>query len=133
MLNGPKIKVETLLYGRMQHVKYIIQQHQEKEENFVISCRVCPLWFRVASEEIQSGWVEINLDCTNTAIEMAHKYIEENKKEVKLSEEFKQHAALFSNEEARKFPPSCKWDHKIKLTEHVPTSFNCKVYPMSQK
>jgi hypothetical protein len=66
---------------------------------------VCPLWSRVTSEEIQSGWVEI--DHTNTAIEMAHKYVEENKKEeVKLPEEFKQHAALFSDEEASKFLPS---------------------------
>jgi hypothetical protein len=43
-------------------------------------------------------------------IEMAHKYIEENKKEeVKLPEEFKQHAALFSDKEASKFPPSHEW------------------------
>jgi hypothetical protein len=85
---------------------------------------------RVTSEEIQSGWVEINR--TNTAIEMAHKYAEENKKEeVKLPKEFKKHAALFSDEEASKFLPSCEWDHKIKLTENAPASFNCKVYPMS--
>jgi hypothetical protein len=47
---------------------------------------------------------------------MAHKYVEENKKEeVKLPKEFKQHTALFSNKEASKFPPSYEWDHKIKL------------------
>jgi hypothetical protein len=93
---------------------------------------VCPSWSGVTSEEIQSGQMEVNH--ANTAIKMAHKYIEENKKEeVKLSEEFKQYAALFSNEEASKFPPSCKWDHKIELTENAPISFNCKVYPMLQK
>jgi hypothetical protein len=65
---------------------------------------------------------------------MAYKYAKENKKDkVKLPEEFKKHAALFSNEEASKFPPSCKWDHKIELTENTPTSFNCKVYPMSKR
>jgi hypothetical protein len=37
MLNSPKIKVETLLYGKMQHVKHIIKQHQEKEEDFIVS------------------------------------------------------------------------------------------------
>jgi hypothetical protein len=132
MLNRPKIKVETLLYGKMQHVKHVIQQHQEKEEDFIVSRGVCPSWSRVTSEEIQSGQVEISH--TNTAIKMAHKYTEGNKKEeVKLPEEFKQHAALFSDEEASKFPPSCKWDHKIKLIENAPASFNCKVYPMSQK
>ena len=57
------------------------------------------------SEEIQSGWVEINY--ANTAIKMAHKYAEDNKKEeVQLPEEFKQHAALFSDKEVSKFPPS---------------------------
>jgi hypothetical protein len=132
MLNGPKIKVETLLYGKMQHVKRIIQQHQEKEEDFVISQGVCPPWSRVTSEEIQSGWVKIN--CTNTAIEMAHKYAKENKKEeVNLPDKFKEHAALFSDEEASKFPPSREWDHKIELTENAPASFNCKVYPMSKR
>ena len=65
---------------------------------------------------------------------MTHKYAEEHKKEeVQLPEQFKQHAALFSDEEANKFPPSCKWDHKIELTENVPASFNCKVYPMSKR
>jgi hypothetical protein len=49
---------------------------------------VCPPWSGVTSEEIQSGQVKINH--ANTAIEMAHKYAEENKKEeVKLPEEFK--------------------------------------------
>jgi hypothetical protein len=76
--------------------------------------------------------VEINH--TNTAIEMAHKYSEENKKEeVKLPDKFKKHTALFSDEEASKFLPSHKWDHKIKLTENAPTSFNCKVYPMLKR
>jgi hypothetical protein len=115
----------------MQHVKCIIQQHQEKEEDFIISQGVCPPWSRVTSEEIQSGWVEISR--INMAIEMAHKYTEENKKEeVKLPKEFKQHIALFSDE-ASKFPPSSEWDHKIKLTENTPASFNCKVYPMSKR
>ena len=69
-----------------------------------------------------------------TAIEMAHKYTEENKKEdIQLPEQFKHHAALFSDEEANKLPPSWEWDHKIELTENMPASFNCKVYPMSRK
>jgi hypothetical protein len=61
-------------------------------------------------------------------------YAEENKKEeVKLPEEFKQHATLFLDKEASKFPPSHEWDHKIELTENIPASFNCKVYPMLRK
>jgi len=81
---------------------------------------------------MQGGQVEIN--CTNTAIEMAHKYTEEHPKEqVTLPEEFKQHTALFSDEDAKTFPPAQPWDHKIELTEDVSASFNQKIYPMSQK
>jgi hypothetical protein len=54
---------------------------------------------------MQGGRVEINR--ANTAIEMPHKYADNNPKEqVTLPEEFKQHATLFSNEEAKNFPPA---------------------------
>jgi hypothetical protein len=81
---------------------------------------------------MQGGQVEINH--TNTAIEMAHKYAKENPKEqVTLPDEFKQHAALFSDEDAKTFPSAQPWDYKIELTEEAPASFNQKIYPMSQK
>jgi hypothetical protein len=65
---------------------------------------------------------------------MAHKYIvEHGTQEVTLPQEFKCHMALFSNEEANKFPPSRPWDHKIELTDNAPEKFNCKIYPMSLK
>jgi len=58
----------------------------------------------VTPVEIQEGLVEVKQ--TNTAIEMAHHYTEEHsKQEVTLSEEFKHHMALFSDEEANAFPP----------------------------
>ena len=76
--------------------------------------------------------MEINR--ANTAIEMAHQYTKEHaEEEVKLLEQFKRHASLFSDKGANKFPPSQPWDHKIDLTADTPASFNCKVYPMSQK
>jgi hypothetical protein len=38
---------------------------------------------------------------------MAHEYAKSHtKEEITLPEEFKRHAALFSNKEAKKFPPS---------------------------
>ena len=64
-----------------------------------------PPWSGVTALAKECGRVEINR--TNTAIEMAHKYAEEHKKEeVKPPEEFKRHINLFSDEEASKFPPS---------------------------
>ena len=70
----------------------------------------------------------------HTAVEMAHNFTEQNSKmEITLPEEFKRHAALFSDEEAKQFPPSRPWDHKIELKEDAPDKFNCKIYPMSLK
>ena len=71
---------------------------------------------------------------THTAVEMAHKYESEHgKTEVTLPEEFKRHMALFSDEEANKFPPARgDGDHKIVLMDTAPTCFNCKIYPLSR-
>ena len=41
-LRGPKIKVETLLFGCKQHLKRVLQEHLTKEEDFTISHAVCP-------------------------------------------------------------------------------------------
>jgi hypothetical protein len=65
---------------------------------------------------------------------MAHEYAKSHAKEkIVLPEEFKRHAALFSDEEAKKFPPSRPHDYKIELTDKAPATFNMKMYPMSNK
>jgi hypothetical protein len=65
---------------------------------------------------------------------MAHEYAKSyEKKEVILPEMFKRHAVLFSDKEARKFPPLCPYDYKIELTEDAPVQFNMRQYPMSAK
>ena len=81
------------------------------------------------------SWTEVMQIKVTTAIEMAHKYATENTKtEVTLPEKFKRHAALFSDEEAKKFPPvHGEGDHKIELTANAPEKFNCKLYPISLK
>ena len=56
-LRGPKIKVETLLFRCKQHLKRVLQEHLAKEEDFTISCTVCPPWSGVTSEELQSSHV----------------------------------------------------------------------------
>jgi len=82
------------------------------------------------SDEDNIPWTEINR--THTAIEMAHEYAKQHaKEEVTLPKEFQRHAKLFSDEEAKKFPPSQPHDHKIELTAEAPAKFNCKLYPMS--
>ena len=65
---------------------------------------------------------------------MAHEYAKSHQKEeVKLPDEFKRHAALFSDEKAKKLAPSQPHDHKIELTDKAPVQSNCKMYLMSAK
>jgi len=117
-------------------------QHKviEKARNYVQKLKThlaaakaeCHPWSGVTPVEILEGPVEIKR--THNAIEMAHKYDQENVKEkIKLPEKFKRHKTLFSDEEAKAFPPAQgEGDHKIELLEIAPKSFNCKVYPLSQ-
>ena len=84
------------------------------------------IWINTMQEE--------TIGCAQTAVKMAHKYAKQHKKEeVKLPDEFKRHAALFSDEDAKKLPPSQPHDHKIELTADAPVKFNMKMYPMSAK
>ena len=156
-LMGPKIHMETLLHGKLQHLKeFTKQQQQNKEDNdliFNISAIMTEetpeesladmeatlqdeegrlLWSGVTTPEEECGRVAIWR--THNAVEMAHQYASTHgKAEVTLPAEFQRHAALFSDEEAKKFLPSRPYDHKIELTDATPAQFNCKMYPMSVK
>jgi hypothetical protein len=160
MLNGPKIRMETLLYGKVEHLHHHLKEKlKAKEDNnliFTISTADTPenpedalvaleescqpdndndntLWSGVTASEMECGRVEF-IRRTHNAVEMAHEYAKSHaKEEVTLPEEFKKHAALFSDKEAKKFPPSRPHDHKIELTDKAPTAFNMKMYPMSNK
>jgi len=131
-LKGPKVKIETLLYSTLQHAKSWLKQKSQDNEDLILETQRYALWSGVTPSEMREGPVEVNR--THTAIEMAHKYASEHgKEEVTLPEEFKRHMALFSDEEANKFPPTCgEGDHKIILMDTAPTCFNCKVYPLSR-
>ena len=81
---------------------------------------------------IRRTTMEINW--THNTMEMAHKYAEQHKKEdIILPKEFQWHVPLFSDEEAKKFPPSQPCNHKFELTADALDKFNCKTYPMSLK
>jgi len=131
-LKGPKVKIETLLYGTLQRAKSWLKSKNQENEDLILEAQTCALWSGVTPSEMREGPVEIN--CMHTAVEMAHKYtLEHGKEEVILPEEFKRHTALFSDEEANKFPPTCgDGDHKIVLMDTAPTRFNCKVYLLSR-
>jgi len=131
-LRGPKVQIETLLHSTLQHAKTWLKQKNQENKDLILEAQMCTLWLGVTPSEMREGPVEIS--CTHTAVEMAHKYASEHgKEEVTLPEEFKRHMALFSDEEANKFLPARgDRDHKIVLMDTAPTCFNCKVYLLSR-
>ena len=48
-----------------------------------------------------------------------------------IPEEYFQHAKVFSEEEADRFPPKREEDHAINLKENAPAVLDCKIYPLS--
>jgi len=126
--------METLLFGTLQRAKTWVKNKIPVNEDLILEAQQirCAPWLGVTPLEIKGGPVEVNR--THTAVEMAHKYATEHgKEEITLLEKFKRHTALFSDEEANKFPPTRgEGDHKIVLMDTAPTRFNCKVYPLSR-
>jgi hypothetical protein len=49
-----------------------------------------------------------------------------------IPKEYRRHQKVFSEEEARRFPPARSEDMTIKLTPDAPKELNCKVYPLSK-
>ena len=49
-----------------------------------------------------------------------------------IPEEYRRHVKVFSDEEAKRFPPEREEDMSIKLSPDAPTIINCKVYPLSR-
>ena len=45
--------------------------------------------------------------------------------------QYHQHARVFSEIEAHRFPKSREWDHAIDLKADAPSMLDCKVYPLS--
>ena len=133
-LLGLKVQIETLLFRTLQRAKTWVKNKIPVNEDLILEAQQtrCTPWLGVTPSEMKGGPVEVN--CTHTAVEMAHKYATEHgKEEITLPEKFKHHMALFSDEEANKFPPTQgKGDHKIVLMDTAPTCFNCKVYPLSR-
>jgi len=136
MLRGPKVKVETMRKVTWDKVQGYLKEKQTKQQNSDLTMDI----HKAIIEELEDQadiWIRRNtmeVNRTYNTMEMVHKYAEQHKKEeITLPEEFKRHAALFSDEEAKKFPPLRPCDHKIELTAEAPDKFNCKTYPMSLK
>ena len=52
---------------------------------------------------------------------------------MELPEEYKRHVQIFSEEVAKRFPPSQPKDHAIQLKPGAPDEIKCKIYPMTKQ
>ena len=57
---------------------------------------------------------------------------EQYTKKIEVPEKYRQHAKVFSEEAAQRFPPKRPWDHAIELKPDAPDVINCKIYPLTQ-
>ena len=81
-LKGPKVHMETLLYGKFKQLRQYIDGRTQHNGNTAMEIDT------TETTEEQTEPVEINK--ANTAVDMAHKYMEEHgKKEITLPDEFK--------------------------------------------
>ena len=53
--------------------------------------------------------------------------------EATIPPQYRKYAKIFSDEEAKCFPPAWPWDHKIKLHPGAPAVINGKVFPLTQE
>src|SRR6266404_9859989 len=51
---------------------------------------------------------------------------------VEVPNKYRQHAKVFSEEAAQRFPPKRPWDHAIELKPGTPDVIDCKIYPLTQ-
>ena len=76
---------------------------------------------------------ELHIGRTNIAqqwAENAHKRREEKKA---IPKEYSEYSEVFSEEAARRFPPTRQEDHAIVFKPDAPDTFSCKIYPISSK
>jgi len=73
---------------------------------------------------------EIAIRKTTTAQKMVDSYhaTQTPKTDHPIPREYQRHAKVFSEEEAKRFPPSREWDHRIPLTKDALESINQKIF-----
>jgi len=92
----------------------------------------------VAAEQLQTRLREVTteeyIQKTMVAQQMADSYraTQTPKTDIPIPREYQRHAKVFSEEEAKRFPPSREWDHHIPLTKDAPESINQKIFNLPQ-
>jgi hypothetical protein len=88
-----------------------IQHHGRPKEGQALFVR----WTNVAqqwAQEAEKGKIHLTLEM--------------------ITEEYRQHAKVFSEEESKCFPPDREENMTIKLKDGAPDVINCKIYPLTK-
>ena len=86
-------------------------------------------------EEGEDEW-EVMIAKTHFTQEWAREANKDKQKQGKsptLPPEYEQHARIFDENAAKRFPPSRPEDHAIRLKPGAPSEINCKVYPLTKQ
>jgi len=92
----------------------------------------------MAAEQLQTRLQEVAteevIQKTMVAQQMEEKYQAKNmaKTDTTIPREYQRHTKVFSEEEAKQFPPSREWDHHIPLTKNMVESINQKIFNLPQ-
>jgi hypothetical protein len=89
----------------------------------------------IQSDKIHTSNVGEQIRKTTVAQQMAEKAYNPTKvnTEETIPPKFLHHKKVFSEQEAKCFPPTRPWDHRINLTNEAPEQINGKIYPLLQK
>jgi hypothetical protein len=92
-------------------------------------------WNVVQSDKIHTGNTGEQIRKTTIAQQMAERAYDSSKvnTEERIPPKFARHKKVFSEQEAKRFPPKWPWDHQINLTNDAPEQINGKIYPLLQK
>ena len=66
------------------------------------------------------------------ASKLAEQAIEKEKPPIAIPPQYRRHAKVFSEQQARRFPESRLWDHAIDLKPEAPSTLPGKVYSLTQ-
>jgi RNase H-like domain found in reverse transcriptase/Reverse transcriptase (RNA-dependent DNA polymerase)/gag-polyprotein putative aspartyl protease len=115
ILHGPQLRLEAKWYERMRR----------KQQSLTIR------WV-VASPEYEEGDEVIIVSRANIAQQWAQEAQKQQKEERKLPPQYQRWEHVFSEERAKRFPPSRPEDHAIKLKPGAPDVIDCKIFPLTR-
>ena len=90
-------------------------------------------WVRagLVEEMTDTLWCAAGYTYSQKIAEEAHRAKGERTFEEMVPEQYRHHAAVFSEKESERLPEHQPWDHAIDLIPDAPTTIRTKVYPMS--